>query len=128
MERLFLGRIEIAEILVPMRLRGDPGVIRIGHRGRLTRTGLWAKARPARGDLVEMARSLASDPVLAGAMLPLDSKLAEIRVGPTATAARLRLVGLSRVVLAVPPTRRYVTAGPEQVCALGAVVSRLAGY
>lgn len=127
-ERHFLMRIEVAEFTVLMKVTGEPGKIELGHRGRRKRTGITARPEPDRADLRAMAERLVQSRPFENAFLGLDSKQATVEVGPGLSVGRIRHVGLSRVVMAFPPTQKYVTASPEQVEALLATLRELARF
>ncbi len=127
-ERHFLMRIEIAEFTVLMRLAGGPGKIELGHRGRRKRTGITARPVPDRPDLREVAERLEQRESFREAFIDLDSKQATVEVGPGLSVGRIRHVGLSRVVMAFPPTQKYITAGPNQVQVLLATLRELARF
>jgi hypothetical protein len=127
-ERHFLMRIEVAEFTVLMTLVGEPGRIELGHRGRKKRTGVTARAMPDRPDLRSIAERLVGSRTFQSAFLGLDSKRATVEVGPGLSVGRIRHIGFSRVVMAFPPTRKYVTAGPNQVEALLATLRELARF
>ena len=125
-ERHFLMRIEVAEFRVPLRLRAGPGRIGLRHRGRRGPTRISAVAKPDTIDLVDLAARLVDDAELNRLFGQLDAKKAVLEIGPQASTAAIRNVGLSRVVMAFPPTRKYIAAGPEQIHALRATLRYLA--
>ena len=127
-ERHFLMRIEVAEFRIPLRLRGGPGRIRLRHRARPGPRRLTAAAKPATAELVGLAARLADDAELNRTLGRLDAKRAVLEIGPQASTAVIRNVGLSRVVMALPPTRKYVAAGADQIQILRATISRLAEF
>lgn len=127
-ERHFLMRIEIAEFTVLMKLAGEPGKIELGHRGRKKRIGITARPVPDRPDLRALGERLAGSETFESAFLGLDSKRATVEVGPGLSVGRIRHIGFSRVVMAFPPTRKYVTAGPDQVEAMVATLRELARF
>lgn len=127
-ERHFLMRIEAAEFSVPVSVRGEPGTIELGHRGARKRTGISVRLRPYRHDLVELATRLERNRGFVSAFLGLDSKTAVIDVRRSSSTAKIRHVGFSRVVMAFPPTQKYITAGPEQTKALLATIRELGGF
>lgn len=127
-ERHFLMRIEIAEFTVLMKLEGEPGRIELGHRGRRRRAGITARPVPDRPDLKAIGERLAGSRAFESAFLGLDSKRATVEVGPGVSVGRIRHIGFSRVVMAFPPTQKYVTAGPLQVQALLTTVRELARF
>jgi hypothetical protein len=121
-------RIEVAEFTVLMKLTGEAGKIELGHNGRRKRTGITARPVPDRPDLRAVAERLEQDGSFRNAFLGLDSKRATVEVGPGLSVGRIRHVGLSRVVMAFPPTQKYVTAGSEQVETLLATLRELARF
>lgn len=121
-------RIEVAEFTVLMKLTGEPGRIELSHTGRRKRTGITARPNPDRPDLRAVAERLEQDGSFQSAFLELDSKRATVEVGPGLSVGRIRHVGLSRVVMAFPPTQKYVTAGAEQVETLLATLRELARF
>lgn len=127
-ERHFLMRIEVAEFTVLMKLAGEAGKIELGHRGRKNRTGVTTRPVPDRPDLRAIAERLAGNPTFERAFLGLDSKRATVEVGPGLSVGRIRHLGFSRVVMAFPPTRKYITAGRDQVEALLATLRELARF
>lgn len=127
-ERHFLMRIEIAEFTVLMKLTGEPGRIDLGHKGGRKRTGISARPKPDRPDLKATADRLVRNGPFADAFLGLDSKQATVEVGPELSVGRIRHVGLSRVVMAFPPTQKYITAGREQVEGLLTTLRELARF
>lgn len=127
-ERHFLMRIEVAEFTVLMKLEGEPGRIELGHRGRRKRTGVTARPVPDRPDLRAIGERLVGNTNFERAFLGLDSKRATVEVGPGLSVGRIRHIGFSRVVMAFPPTRKYITAGTDQAGALVATLKELAGF
>lgn len=127
-ERHFLMRIEVAEFTVLMKLAGKPGEIELGHRGRQKRTGVIARPVPDRPDLKAIGERLAGSRAFESAFLGLDSKRATVEVGRGLSVGRIRHIGFSRVVMAFPPTRKYVTAGPDQVETLLTTLRELARF
>lgn len=127
-ERHFLMRIEVAEFRIPLRLRGGPGRIRLRHRARQGPRRFTAAAKPATAELTGLAARLAADDELNRTFGRLDAKRAVLEIGPQASTAVIRNVGLSRVVMALPPTRKYIAAGDEQIRILRATISRLADF
>jgi hypothetical protein len=127
-ERHFLMRIEVAEFTVLMRLSGRPGKIELGHKGRRTRTGITVRPAPDRPDLRVTAERLERRESFREAFIGLDSKQATVEVGSGLSVGRIRHVGLSRVVMAFPPTQKYVSAGVEQVETLLATLRELARF
>lgn len=121
-------RIEIAEFTVLMKLTGEPGRIELGHRGRRRRTGITARPIPDRPDLKAIGERLVASRTFENAFLGLDSKRATVELGPGLSVGRVRHLGFSRVVMAFPPTQKYVTAGPHQVQALLATLRELARF
>ena len=127
-ERHFLMRIEVAEFRIPLRLRGGPGRIRLRHRARRGAGRFTATARPSTPELAGLAARLTADDGLDRTFGRLDARTAVLEIGPQASTAVIRNVGLSRVVMALPPTRRYVAAGPDQIRILRATIARLAEF
>jgi hypothetical protein len=127
-ERHFLMRIEVAEFTVLMKLTGEPGKIELSHNGRRKRSGITARPKPDHPDLRAAAKRLEQDTSFRDAFLGLDSKQATVEVSPGLSLGRIRHVGLSRVVMAFPPTQKYVTAGAEQVETLLATLRELARF
>ncbi len=127
-ERHFLMRIEIAEFTVPMKVKGEPGRIELGHRGRRGRTRIIASPVSDRPDLNAISRALEGSRAFESAFLGLDSKRATVEVGPGLSVGRIRHLGFSRVVMAFPPTQKYVAAGPDQVEALINTLRELARF
>lgn len=127
-ERHFLMRIEVAEFTVLMKLAGEPGKIELGHSGGRKRTGVTARPVPDRPDLKAIGQRLVGSRAVESAFLGLDSKRATVEVGPGLSVGRIRHIGFSRVVMAFPPTRKYVTAGTDQVEALLATLGELARF
>ena len=127
-ERHFLMRIEIAEFTVLMKLEGEPGKIELGHRGKRGRTRITALPVPNRADLEAISERLARSRTFENAFVGLDSKRATVEIGPGLSVGRIRHIGFSRVVMAFPPTQKYVTAGPHQVEALIATLRELARF
>lgn len=119
-------RIEVAEFSAPVSVRGEPGTIELGHRGARKRTGVTVRPKPYRHDLVELAIRLERNRAFVNAFLGLDTKKATIEVRKSSSTVRLRHVGFSRVVMAFPPTQKYVTAGPQQTRALISTIRELA--
>ena len=89
---------------------------------------MTAHAMPDRPDLRSIAERLVGSRTFQSAFLGLDSKRATVEVGPGLSVGRIRHIGFSRVVMAFPPTRKYVTAGPNQVEALLATLRELARF
>lgn len=127
-ERHFLMRIEVAEFTVLMKLVGEAGRIELGHRGRKKPTRVTARPVPDRPDLRAIGERLVANRSFERAFLGLDSKRATVEVGPGLSVGRIRHIGFSRVVMAFPPTRKYITAGTDQVGALMTTLKELAGF
>ena len=127
-ERHFLMRIEVAEFRIPLRLRGGPGHIRLRHRGRRGASRFSAVARPRAVELAGLAARLVDDTGLSRCFGQLDAKRAVLEIGPQASTAVIRNVGLSRVVMAFPPTRKYIAAGPQQIDCLRATIRHLSEF
>lgn len=126
-ERHFLMRVEVAEFRVPLSLRAGEGRIVLRRQGRGGRS-FKATAKPATDDLVASAHRLEADDELQDLYRKLDAKKTVVEVGPNESVAAIRNVGLSRVVMAMPPTRKYVSAGAEQVVLLRATIAWLAEF
>lgn len=128
MERHLLMRIEVAEFRVPLTVRGGPGEITLGRRGRPGHLSAVARATSSDPALTAMADRLTADEALVSSFLPLDAKKLVLEVGPDGSFGVIRNVGLSRVVMAIPPTRRYVAAGPDQIALLLTTIEHLARF
>lgn len=127
-ERHFLMRIEIAEFTVLMKLKGEAGKIELGHRGKRGRTRIIARPASDRADLETIGGRLEGSAAFKRAFLRLDSKRATVEVGPGLSVGRIRHIGFSRVVMAFPPTQKYISAGPDQVEALTNTLRELARF
>ncbi|CAN5826921.1 hypothetical protein BH23ACT4_BH23ACT4_12340 [soil metagenome] len=127
-ERHFLMRIEVAEFTVLMKLASEVGRIELGHSGKRKRTGVTARPVPDRPDLKAIGERLVGSRAFEGAFLGLDSKRAIVELDPGLSVGRIRHIGFSRVVMAFPPTKKYITAGPDQVEALLATLRELARF
>lgn len=125
-QRHFLMRIEVAELRVPLLLRGGPGTISLVPAGRRSPHPFAARATPRTDELAAMGAWLVAERALSDALAPLDAKRLELGIGPESSTAVIHNVGLSRVVMAFPPTRKYIAAGPQQVAALRTAVRCLA--
>ena len=122
----FLGRTEIAvfEVHHP-GAREEQMRVDLRHVGGLRRSGVAADVRHGGEQAQRLATTLAGDPQLRAAALPLDFTSFEIVAGDTGTRALIELMGASHVAIALPPIRSLVRLHPDQRDALIATTTRV---
>jgi hypothetical protein len=101
------------------------GKLQLTHTGTLTRTGIRVQVKRSSETAPTIAMKLAGDEAFIQAILPLDFQYFQLLQDEQGWRAVTGQIGAAWVHMALPPTRRYVRLGPEQVEALLATFKRL---
>jgi hypothetical protein len=101
------------------------GQLHLTHTGALTRTGLRIQVKRSSETAPTVATKLTADESFVQAILPLDFQYFHLLQDEQGWRAVTGQMGAAWVHMALPPTRRYVRMGPEQIEALLATFKRL---
>lgn len=101
------------------------GKLQLTHTGMLTRTGIRVQVKRSSKTAPTLATKLTADESFVQAILPLDFQYFHLIQDEQGWRAVTGQIGAAWVHMALPPTRRYVRMGPEQVEALLATFKRL---
>ncbi|HEX9922665.1 MAG TPA: DUF3156 family protein [Anaerolineae bacterium] len=101
------------------------GKLQLIHTGVLTRTGIRVQVKRSSETAPAIATKLTADESFVQAILPLDFQYFYLVQDEQGWHAVTGQIGAAWVHMALPPTRRYVRMGPEQVEALIATFKRL---
>jgi hypothetical protein len=114
-EKRFLGRTEIAVFRADFDVSlPEESIIALRHTGGLKRTGVTAVLVEGGESGQRIAAALATDRMLAEAVMPLDFTRFDVVCGPAGCWAEVELMGASHVAIALPPIRSYVHLYPDQ--------------
>ena len=114
-ERRFLGRTEVAVFEADLGVQlPERATMKLGHSGRVKRTGLTVKAASGGGETQRIAEALASDEGLCRVLMPLDFTRFEVNGDQLGSRVTLELMGASHVAIALPPVRSYVHLHADQ--------------
>lgn len=114
-EKRFLGRTEVAVFRADIEVSlPEESIIALRHTGGLKRTGVTAVLVEGGESGGRVAAALASDHILAEAVMPLDFTRFEVIGDPAGCRVEVELIGASHVAIALPPIRSYVHLYPDQ--------------
>ena len=125
-EKRFMAHTVIAEFFFPLK-DTPPGEaeIQFSHTGAFTRTGLRGQVKRGGPDATEVEQRLTTNEAFVQTILPLDFQYFQLWQDADGWHALTGQVGGAWVVMALPPTRRYVPLGRDQVAALVATFEQL---
>jgi len=101
------------------------GRLQLTHTGTLTRTGIRVQVKRSSETAPAIATKLTADESFGQAILPLDFQYFYLVQDEQGWRAVTGQMGAAWVHRALPPPRRYVRMGPDQVEALLATFKRL---
>lgn len=121
-----LSRTEECEFQLRVPARVETTVtIYLNHTGRFSRTGIQATVKRGGATAQALADHLLLDAAFVTAMLPLDCKYFHLTGDANGWLVQTGQMGAAWLAMRVPPMKRYIPMGKEQVQTLVQTLQRL---
>lgn len=121
-----LSRTEECEFQLRVPAKIAEGVmIHLNHTGSFSRTGIEAKVKRGGAEAHALAERIRRDTPFVAAMLPLDSKYFYVGCDAEGWLVQTGQMGAAWLAMRVPPMKRYIPMGKEQVQTLVQTLQRL---
>lgn len=121
-----LSRTEESEFQLRVPVRGKTAVIlHLNHTGHFSRTGIAATVKQGGAEARALADRLLLDEAFVAAMMPLDSKYFHLERDADGWLVQTGQMGAAWLAMRVPPMKRYIPMGKEQVQVLVQTLQQL---